>query len=166
MSEIIIREIQPRDNQQIAAVIREVFIVDNYPKTGTAFADLQLDAMFEAYNKSKALYYVLENNGKIIGGAGISQLDNSEENICELQKMYFLHEARGKGLGFQLIQKCLEKATEFGFDKCYLETLPEMKTAQHLYLKSGFEYINASLGTTSHTSCPVWMIKELNIEKK
>lgn len=161
-----IRKITQKDNQQIAAVIREVFIVDNYPKTGTAFADVQLDSMFETYDKPKAIYFVLEDNGKIIGGAGISQLDNSGENICELQKMYFLHEARGKGFGFQLIQKCLEKATEFGFEKCYLETLPEMKTAQHLYLKSGFEYIDAPLGTTSHTSCPVWMIKILKIDNE
>ena len=161
-----IRKITKRDNQQIAAVIREVFIVDNYPKTGTAFADVQLDCMFQTYDKPKAIYFVLEHNGVIIGGAGISQLDKSEENICELQKMYFLHEARGKGFGFQLIQKCLQKATEFGFDKCYLETLPQMEIAQHLYLKSGFEYIDAPLGTTAHTSCPVWMIKELKNENK
>lgn len=162
MSKIVIREIQSKDNQQIAAVIREVFINDNYPKTGTAFADKQLDFMFETYDKEKAIYFVIENDGKIIGGAGISQLDNADSNICELQKMYFLNEARGKGLGFKIIQMCLEKAKEFGFEKCYLETLPQMKTAQHLYIKSGFEYINAPMGNTAHTSCPVWMIKQLN----
>ena len=161
-----IRKITKRDNQQIAAVIRDVFIVDNYPKTGTAFEDKHLDAMFETYAKPRAIYFVLEHNGVIIGGAGISQLEHSDSTICELQKMYFLHEARGKGFGYQLIQKCLEKATEFGFDKCYLETLPEMKTAQHLYLKSGFEYIDAPLGSTSHTSCPIWMIKILKNEKE
>jgi putative acetyltransferase len=162
MKEIIIREIQPKDNQQIAKVIREVFVVDDYPKIGTAFADKQLDAMFETYDKPKAIYFVIEDNGKLIGGAGVSQLDYSDENICELQKMYFLHEARGKGLGHKIIQLCMEKAKEFGFEKCYLETLPEMKTAQHLYLKSGFDYIDAPMGNTNHTSCPVWMIKELN----
>jgi putative acetyltransferase len=161
MSEIVIREIQSNDNQQIAEVIREVFVVDDYPKTGTAFADKQLDFMFETYDKARAIYFVIENDGKIIGGAGISQLKNSQENICELQKMYFLNEARGKGLGFKIIQMCLEKAKEFGFEKCYLETLPEMKTAQHLYKKSGFEYIDAPMGNTCHTSCPVWMIKDL-----
>ncbi|MFN3967853.1 GNAT family N-acetyltransferase [Flavobacterium sp.] len=158
---MIIREIQKEDNQQIAAVIREVFISDNFPKTGTAFADVQLDFMFEAYEKPRATYFVVENNGKIIGGAGVSQLENSTENICELQKMYFLHEARGKGIGSQMIQKCLEKATEFGYEKCYLETLPEMLAAQNLYKKMGFEYLCAPLGNTGHTTCPVWMIKNL-----
>ena len=164
MKSIIIREIQQDDNEQIANVIRQVFISDNYPKTGTAFADSQLDFMFETYNKPNAIYFVVEDNGKIIGGAGVSQLDNSDENICELQKMYFLLEARGKGIGFEMIQKCLQKAKEFGYEKCYLETLPEMLNAQKLYMKVGFEYLCAPLGGTGHTSCPVWMIKEFDNE--
>ncbi|MFN4027802.1 MULTISPECIES: GNAT family N-acetyltransferase [Flavobacterium] len=164
MSHIIIREIQKEDNPQIAAVIREVFTVDNYPKTGTAFADVQLDFMFETYDKPRAVYFVVENEGKIIGGGGISPLDNSTENICELQKMYFLQEARGKGFGIQMIQLCLQKATEFGYEKCYLETLPEMKAAQHLYQKAGFEYLCKPLGNTGHSTCPVWMIKVLNAD--
>ena len=159
---MIIREIQPKDNALIASVIREVFIADNFPKTGTAFADIQLDFMFEAYDKPRATYFVVENDGKIIGGAGISQLENSSENICELQKMYFLQEARGKGIGFQIIQKCLEEATKLGYEKCYLETLPEMLTAQHLYKKAGFEYLCAPIGNTGHTTCPIWMIIDLN----
>ena len=163
---MVIREIQKQDNEQIAQVIRQVFINDNFPKIGTAFADPQLYFMFETYNKSKAIYFVVENNGKIIGGAGISQLDNSDDNICELQKMYFLDEARGKGIGFQMIQKCIQEAIRFGFEKCYLETLPEMLVAQKLYLKVGFQYVDAPLGNTGHISCPVWMIKELTIDNE
>ena len=163
-----IRLIQKEDNQQVAAVIREVFISDNYPKTGTAFADKQLDSLFETYDNSKSAYFVVVDTeiksgyyGKIVGGAGISQLEKSTENICELQKMYFLKEARGKGIGFEMIVKCLEIATEFGYEKCYLETLPEMIAAQNLYKKVGFEYIDNPMGNTGHTNCPVWMIKTL-----
>lgn len=159
-----IREIQKEDNEEIAAVIRNVFISDDYPKTGTAFADKQLDFLFETYNKPKSIYYIVEDSGKIIGGAGVSQLENSTENICELQKMYFLKDARGKGVGQQMILKCIEKATEFGYEKCYLETLPEMVNAQKLYKKVGFEYLDKPLGNTGHTTCPVWMIKKLKID--
>ena len=161
MDSILIREIQKGDNVQIANVIREVFISDDYPKTGTAFADSQLDFMFEAYDKPRSTYFVVEINGKIIGGAGVSQLENSNDTICELQKMYFLNEARGKGLGLQMIEKCIATATVLGYKKCYLETLPEMLVAQSLYKKVGFEYLNSPLGNTGHTTCPVWMIKQL-----
>jgi putative acetyltransferase len=161
MDSIRIIEIKKEDNAQIAAVIREVFISDDYPKSGTAFADKQLDFMFESYDKPRAIYFVVDDNGKIIGGAGVDQLENSMENICELQKMYFLKEARGKGIGLQMIEKCLEKAIEFGYEKCYLETLPEMITAQSLYKKVGFEYLCEPIGNTGHTTCPIWMIKKL-----
>ena len=103
MSKPIIRPIVQSDNEQIAAVIRQVLVDFGVPKVGTAYADTALDRMFETYDVSKASYFVVEDQGKIIGGAGIAQLENYEGPICELQKMYFLDEARGKGLGLSLI---------------------------------------------------------------
>jgi putative acetyltransferase len=161
MSSAYIREIQKKDNVHIASVIREVFISDGYPKSGTAYADIQLDFMFETYDKPRAIYFLVEDNGKIVGGAGVSQLENCAGNICELQKMYFLQEARGRGYGIALIQKCLDTAISYGYEKCYLETLDEMLPAQNLYKKVGFEYLCKPLGNTGHTTCPVWMIKNL-----
>lgn len=156
-----IRKIQKQDNQQIAAVIRKVLTELNVPKVGTAYADPQLDFMFETYNEAKSVYFVIENEGKILGGAGVKQLENEEKNICELQKMYVLSDARNLGLGAKLIENCLQKAVEFEFESCYLETMPYMEDAQKLYKKVGFDYIFSPLGNTGHTSCPVWMLKKL-----
>lgn len=98
---------------------------------------------------------------KILGGAGIAQLKNSTENICELQKMYFSPEARGKGLGSKMMKTCLQKAKKLGYEKCYLETLPYMKDARKLYRKVGFQSLDKPLGDTGHYSCNMWMIKTL-----
>lgn len=157
----IIREIKIKDNLEIANVIRNVLIEFGVPKVGTAYEDKALDCMFETYNKPKTCYFVVEHNSNIIGGAGIAQLKNSDTSICELQKMYFLATARGKGLGSKMMQICLEKAKEFGFEKCYLETLPYMKDARKLYHKTGFLPLNAPLGNTGHYSCNMWMLKTL-----
>jgi len=162
MNQIIIRKIQQKDNPAVGQLIRDVLIEHNVPKIGTAYADPQLNYMFEAYDHPRAAYFVIEKDEKIIGGAGVSQLENSTENICELQKMYFLAEARGLGLGTQMMEKCLASATEFDYDKCYLETMPYMEAAQKLYKKSGFHYIDAPLGNTGHNACPVWMLKNLS----
>lgn len=156
-----IRKIQKKDNQQIAIVIRQVLIELNVPKVGTAYADPQLDFMFETYDEPKSAYFVIENEGEILGGAGIKQLENEEKNICELQKMYILSEARNLGLGANLIENCLQSGLAFKFESCYLETMPYMEAAQKLYKKVGFEYISSPLGNTGHTSCPVWMLKKL-----
>ncbi|WP_418498762.1 GNAT family N-acetyltransferase [Flagellimonas sp.] len=156
-----IREIQPEDNEQVAKVIRKVLEDMGVPKVGTAYADKALDDMYAEYGVPNATYFVVEHDGKIIGCAGIAQLQNFEGNVCELQKMYFLEEARGKGIGSEMIQICLQRAKEYGFDACYLETMPYMEAAQKLYKKNGFEYIDAPLGNTGHYSCPVWMLKKL-----
>ena len=161
MSEAIIRPIQKKDNEQIATVIRKVLIDLGVPKVGTAYADKALDFMYEAYDKEKAVYFVVEENDKIIGGAGIAQLDNYDGNVCELQKMYFLEEARGRGVGSAMMKKCIEKATTFGFDQCYLETMTYMDAAQKLYKNSGFKLLDGPLGDTGHFSCPVQMLKTL-----
>ena len=156
-----IREITLNDNKQVAKLIRKVLEDIGVPKVGTAYADKTLDAMFEAYDKPKATYFVVEENDVIIGCAGVAPLDNYKGNVCELQKMYFLEEARGRGIGTRMIQVCLDTAKTYGFEKCYLETMPYMKAAQELYKKNGFEYIKERMGDTGHYSCPVWMLKNL-----
>jgi putative acetyltransferase len=161
MNMIFIRPIQIQDNAQIAAVIRQILIEHDVPKVGTAFADSQLDAMFETYQYPKSIYFIVENDGRIIGGAGVSPLENGDATTCELQKMYFLPEVRGLGIGAQMMEKCLQSAIGFGYEKCYLETMPYMVAAQKLYKKAGFDYICAPMGNTGHVSCPVWMLKEL-----
>lgn len=161
MNNLIIRKIQPEDNAAVARVIRNVLIEYKVPKVGTAYADPQLDFMFEAYDVPRATYFVIEHNGTIIGGAGINQLENEADTLCELQKMYFLAEARGLGLGTQMMEQCLQAARDFGYEKCYLETMPYMLDAQKLYQKTGFQYLSEPMGNTGHTSCPVWMLKDL-----
>ena len=158
---MIIRTIEKKDNAAVADIVRSVFIELKAPTVGTAYADPNLDSMFETYQKHNAIYFVVESEGKVIGGAGIDKLQNGDETICELQKMYFLPEARGLGMGKKIINLCLQKAKAFGFKKCYLETFLVMENAQELYKKSGFYYIDAPLGNTGHTACPIWMMKDL-----
>ena len=157
----ILREIEPKDNAEIAVVIRKIFIELGIPKIGTAYEDIALDQMFETYDIPNAAYFVIELNGIILGGAGIMQLQNATEGICELQKMYFSQEIRQKGFGAKMINTCLNKAKEFGYKKCYLETIPFMESARKLYTKVGFESLTAPMGDTGHYSCSMWMIKTL-----
>lgn len=156
-----IREIKQDDNPKIAKAIRDILIEFGVPKVGTAYADTLLDTLFETYNTPNAIYFVIEKDGEIYGGAGIKHLDNYIGNVCELQKMYFLPEARGIGLGSKMMEICLQKAKEFGFEKCYLETLPYMKDARKLYKKVGFKNLDARMGDTGHYSCNLWMLKDL-----
>ncbi|MBP6127619.1 GNAT family N-acetyltransferase [Flavobacterium sp.] len=157
----ILREIEPKDNLKIASVIRNVFEELDAPKVGTAYADPHLNTLFEVYQDDTEIYFVVEKDEIILGGCGIGKLIDVEIKICELQKMYLAKEARGKGIAKELMQKCLTFAKQVGYDKCYIETLPFMKDAQKLYVKSGFTYIDGPIGATGHNACDVFMIKDL-----
>ena len=158
---MLIRCINDTDNKSISKILREVLVEMEIPKKGSAFQDPELDKMFETYQHPRSVYYVIEYNKQILGGAGISELREGSSEICELQKMYFHKSIRGKGLGDKMIDKCLTFAIKSNFSKCYIETMPNTISAQKLYLKKGFEYIDKPMGNTGHTACPVWMLKDL-----
>ena len=158
---MLIRLINESDNKPLAIILREVLIEMNIPKKGSAYEDPEIDNMYNSYNSTKSRYFVVEENDKILGGAGINPLRDAEPDICELQKMYFHKSLRGRGIGDKMIEFCLDFAIKSNFKKCYIETMPNMINAQKLYLKKGFKYIDGPLGNTGHTACPVWMIKNL-----
>ncbi|WP_019038001.1 GNAT family N-acetyltransferase [Psychroflexus tropicus] len=161
MSKIRIRPIEKENNAEVAKMIREVLIEQGAPKVGTAYEDKALDQLYETYQDPRSEYFVLIENGIILGSAGIAPLENANKEVCELQKMYFDPRARGRGLGSLMMKKCLNYAIEKGFTCCYIETLPSMKAAQQLYIKTGFEYIKERMGDTGHYSCSVFLKKSL-----
>lgn len=161
MSTWKIREIKPEDNQQVKDLIRTVLVEMGVPKVGTAYEDKALDDMTATYAGDRREYFVVEENSRIIGGAGIAPLTGLEDEPCELQKMYFLGEARGRGIGMKMITKCIEFGKANGFKQCYIETLPYMENARKLYDKNGFEVIEKPLGDTGHYNCTVFMTKDL-----
>lgn len=162
MSEtIVIREIQPEDNQVISHIIKSVLIEFNDALEGTAFYDKETDSMFEAYQEEKSVYYVAILHDEIVAGCGIKNLKNGAMEICEIQKMYMKPYAREKKIGKQLILKSLDFAKKAGFQNCYLETFPNMEAAINLYKKNGFKLLENPLGNTNHYACTIWMLKQL-----
>ena len=156
-----IRVIEKNDNEQLCSVIKGVFHELGLPLVGTAYADKDTLSMYEAYQDSRSMYYVVEKDGCILGGCGIKQLNDADQNICELQKFYFHKSLRGKGLGKYLLKLCLDFAKDVNYDVCYLESTSALKTSHHLYKIFGFENLNGPMGDTSHHNCDVHMTKKL-----
>src|ERR1051325_717797 len=142
MSGIVIRPVEQRDNPQIAAIIRRVMPEFGASGPGFAINDPEVDGMYEAYQTPGSKFFVIEEGSRILGIGGVGPLKGDAGSICELQKMYFLPELRGKGYGRKMIEKILEVARELGYSQCYLETLSGMNAAQHLYEEFGFVQID------------------------
>ncbi len=89
METTLIQEIRPMDNDEVATLIRKVLIDLGVLKVGTAYADKALDYMFQNYDKPRVPYFVVEDQGRILGCAGVVQLENYQGNTCGLLKMFF-----------------------------------------------------------------------------
>jgi putative acetyltransferase len=157
----MIRLIQSSDNTVVANIIRTVMPEFGASGQGFAIHDHEVDDMFGSYSKPRTAYYVCEESGKLLGGGGIAQLQGGDSEICELKKMYFLPEGRGKGRGQQVLSACLEAARQNGFKFCYLETFNTMIGAMQLYERNGFEKITGPMGSTGHFACDVFYLKTL-----
>lgn len=156
----IIREIEFRDNKQVETVIRTCLIEFGANHEGTAWADPDLGRFSEIYNTEGNRYWVAEDEaGNIVGGVGIGGR-GFPAGLCELQKMYCLPAVRGTGLAAKLMDEALAYAARY-YDRCFLETLPNMIAAQRFYEKYGFVRTYEPITATEHFACDVRYIKQL-----
>jgi len=158
---IEIRPVKKEDNLTLAQIIRKVLTEHKANLEGTAFTAKSTDNIYGCYKNTNSAYFVALLNGKIVGGCGITALNRGYPNICELQKMYLLPQARGLKIADKLLDLCLNFAKEKGFKSCYLETFPTMKRAHAFYLKKGFVFREKALVESCHTACHVYMYKTL-----
>ena len=156
-----IRNILQSDNAALAKIVKDTMAEFGVNCPNTVYYDPTTNALFELFQKERAVYNVAELNNEIVGGAGIYPTDALPEDTCELVKMYLVPKARGLGLGRILIEKCLQQAKDLGYKKIYLESMPELRQALKVYEKFGFKYLKGPMGNSGHTGCDLWMIKKL-----
>ena len=159
--EAIIRRITREDNTSVARIIRSVMPEFGASGQGFAIHDKEVDDMYGAYHQERAAYFVCELDERLVGGGGIGPLAGGEGQVCELKKMYFLPEGRGKGWGQELLGRCLDEARTLGYEYCYLETFNTMKGAMKLYERNDFRKINGPMGNTGHFACDVFYLLKL-----
>jgi putative acetyltransferase len=151
--DIHIRPITPADDAAVAAIIQSVMPEFGADGPGFAIHDPEVQAMHAAYDRPGAAYFVVESGGRVLGGGGVAPLDGGPDGVCELRKMYFLPELRGRGAGAALMAQCLDAARALGHRQCYLETLRGMDAAQQLYERTGFQRLDGPMGSTGHFGC-------------
>lgn len=161
MDGLTIRTIEQGDNERLAQIIRNTLEEFKANKPGTVYFDDRTDHLYEVFKSAGSIYFVAEIGGEIVGGGGIYPTENLPEGTCELVKLYLSPAGRGKGIGKELLQKCIAAAEKLGYNKIYLETMPELTIAIPMYEKFGFTYLTSPQGCSGHTGCDIWMIKKL-----
>jgi len=158
---VIYRNIERRDNTELAELIRSVFREFGVDRPGTVYFDPTTDDLYTLFKKPGSIYWIAEDDGKIIGGCGIFPTQNLPKGCAELVKFYLDATYRKKGIGRRLMEMSLGSAKEMGYKQIYLESLPELGKAISLYQKQGFRFIDHKMGDEGHFGCTIWMLKDL-----
>src|SRR5262245_19644138 len=83
--------------------------------------------------------FVLEEGGRILGY--ITTWCDAEAGIGHIPNLVVVAEARGRGLGRQLIEHALEHFRGRGLSHAKIETLEQNEIGRHLYPSLGFREV-------------------------
>jgi len=158
---IAFRNIEKKDNKEIASLIRTVFREFKIDRPGTVYFDPTTDDLYTLFRTPGSIYWIAEEGSKIIGGCGIYATPGLPQGCAELVKLYLDSSQRGKGIGRQLLENSIESAKSLGYKQLYLESLPELSKAIGLYEKAGFKFVPGPMGNSGHFGCNIWMLKDL-----
>lgn len=115
-----------------------------------------IDDVYSHYLDNGGTFLVLLDQERVIGSGAIRQLN---DDICELKRMWFIKEYRGRGLAKNMVQLLLDFARNAGYKKVRLDLFDEQKQAQALefYKRIGFY----AIAPYNDSVCTVFMEKDL-----
>lgn len=116
----------------------------------------ELDEIEKMYATDSGGIFLCVDDDKYIGCSAIRRMDDT---TCELKRMWVQQNYQGKGIGEELLKKCIDLAQQLNYKTIRLDTLSRLQPAIQLYKKYSFEE------TTSYYNNPnadvVYMKKEL-----
>jgi GNAT superfamily N-acetyltransferase len=79
-----------------------------------------------------------DHGGRAVCCGGIKRL---QDGACEIKRMYVVPEARGQGVGRELLQQLEQAAEELGYRVVRLDTGPQQPGAERMYRQAGYRPI-------------------------
>lgn len=92
------------------------------------------------YGPPMGALLLAKHQGRYVGVVGLRQF---KPGIAEMKRMFVSESWQGRGVGKLLLQSFLAKASKIGYQKVWLDTIPELQSALKLYRSFGFEGITA-----------------------
>ena len=139
----MVREPRMDDLDQLLAYIKE--LVEEKTYIGVDHVPTReeerkwLEKKLEEMKNGETIYWVVEKDGKLIGGIEARKGSMKQKHAVEMG-IALLNEARGKGLGRQLMQRTLEEIFKKWPDAklVWLGVFSKNDPAKALYWKLGF----------------------------
>ena len=159
---MLIRNIESKDNAAVAIIAKTAFVELGAPLKNTVYDDPRTDTLYEQFaHRTDAAYFVIEDEGQVLGGCGFYPTEGLPEGVAEVVKFYFSPALRGKGMGKEILGRVEQSAREAGYQYLYLESFPEFSKAVGMYEKAGFQHLPQRMGRSGHTATTIHMIKDI-----
>jgi len=107
-----------------------------YPFDKKAYSDSDLDKIGEIYGGEKESFMVIEEDGKIVGTAGIKE---DSPGGALLRRLFVDVKCRRKGYGSELLTKAIGFCKDKGYKKINFRCTDRMSDAMRLCMKAGFK---------------------------
>ncbi len=158
---MIYRKLTPDYDTAIAELVRSNLKAYQLDIPGTVYFDENLYHLSDYYDAAldKRIYYVLMEDDTVVGGIGMAEVSGMDD-CDELQKLYLKDSVKGRGLGYDMMEKIEASARELGYRRIYLETHDNLKVAIHLYEKCGYREIERPEAVV-HSTMNRFFLKEL-----
>jgi GNAT superfamily N-acetyltransferase len=131
------------DLRQDAAKMAEMMKAsdDQWPGTWSGGAEITAEMITEWHERGSAINrWILEVGGQMAAYCSLHEMEE-QKNAGYVGLLNVQPEYQGRSLGRRLLQKCLERCGELGYDLLSLHTWPGNLKSVPLYKKTGFFWV-------------------------
>jgi putative acetyltransferase len=130
-----LRNFKKDDARNVRELIVSI-LTKEYPYDRKAYADTDLDRIGEIYGGERECFFVIEEDGKIVGSAGVKW----ETKDDALLRRLFVHPSHRKmGYGSQLLKTAVKFCKDNNYKKIFFRCTDRMIDAMRLCEKEGFK---------------------------
>lgn len=111
-------------------------LAKEYPFDKSAYSDSDLDRIGEVYGGPGDAFFVVEENGEIVGTVGVK---GESKDDALLRRLFVDLKHRKRGFGTGLLKRAIDFCGEKGYRRMIFRCTDRMADAMKLCLKGGFK---------------------------
>ena len=129
---------------------------DEVASNGVARPPERVRTVASEYEEPAGSFLVVYEGDRAVACGGIRALD--DDGAAEVKRMYVVPDARGHGVGMELLTRLEDEARRLGYARVRLDTAKTLEAAQALYRRAGYREID---DYNRNTAASHWFEKDL-----
>jgi GNAT superfamily N-acetyltransferase len=135
-----VRRAAPSELEEVGRLTAAVYVGDGFMPETDDYVHVLSDAAGRA---DAAELWVAVDDDRIVGTVTFAPVGSEYREIArddegEFRMLAVDGQARGRGVGLALVQRCLDRSRELGYDGVRMSTMDRMTTAHRVYERLGF----------------------------